>query len=125
MIRPKSPRGFSLWRRAGLFFGANMGNKESSQGDGGGECPQEHQGAATMSGAMNNVKQNLKRGKDKQNKNKKGKGGKPNSFSGDTDLPTTTADTNSGFMVVGSQMGQEPMTSSPLQPSGSIKPGRL
>ena len=103
-----------------------MGNKESSQGDGG-DCPQEHQGAATMSGAMNNVKQNLKRGKDKQNKNKKGKGGKPNSnsFSGDTDLTTTAADANSGFMVVGSQMGQEAMTSSPLQSSGSIKPGRL
>lgn len=123
MIRPKSPRGFSLWRRAGLFFGANMGNKESSNGmEGGGECSEHTSGAATLSG-MNSVKSGLVKRKDKPKK-MKGKQ-KANSMtlggSGSDELQTAN-DPNSGFMMVGSPTVND-MNTSPLQSSGSIKPG--
>ncbi|XP_072018048.1 tyrosine-protein kinase Yes-like isoform X2 [Amphiura filiformis] len=127
MIRPKSPapRGFSLWRRAGLFFGANMGNKESHNNTAdGADCGPDHPGASgTMSG-VNSVKSGLVKRKDNK-KLKKGKQ-KANSMTlgGSDDLATTTTDSTGGFTMIGTPgMGGDPMTASPLQSSGSIKPG--
>ncbi len=130
MINPKSPRGFSLWRRAGLFFGANMGNKESSNVEGG-DAGAEHQGASgTMSGMSSSVKSGLVKRKDNK-KMKKGKQ-KGNSMTmgggggGGDDLATTTTEATGGFTMVGTPMGADPMTAaSPLQSSGSIKPGKV